>query len=51
MNYFLTSAIIFTVWQANAEPVVPRFIEGIIQATRRKACRFARGFETYQAEK
>lgn len=34
MNYFLTSAIIFTVWQANAEPVVPRFIEGIIQATK-----------------
>ncbi|CAK9078790.1 unnamed protein product [Durusdinium trenchii] len=31
MNYFVTAAIMFTVWQANAEPVVPRFIEGAIQ--------------------
>ena len=31
MNYFVTLAIIFTVWQANAQPVVPRFVEGGIQ--------------------
>ncbi|CAJ1352835.1 unnamed protein product [Effrenium voratum] len=30
-NYFVTAAIIFTVWQANAQPVVPRFLEGGIQ--------------------
>ena len=31
MNYFITAAIIFTVWQANAQPVVPRYVEGGIQ--------------------
>ena len=31
MNYFVTAAIILTVWQASAQPVVPRFIEGVIQ--------------------
>lgn len=31
MNYFMTAAIIFTVWQANAQPVVPRYVEGGIQ--------------------
>eukprot|EP00438_Fugacium_kawagutii_P017301 Skav213698 [mRNA] locus=scaffold491:706106:713703:- [translate_table: standard] len=31
MNYFVTAAIIFTVWQANARPVVPLYIEGAIQ--------------------
>lgn len=31
MNYFMTVAIIFTVWQANAQPVVPRHLEGGIQ--------------------
>ena len=31
MNYFVTAAILFTVWQANAQPVVPRYVEGGIQ--------------------
>ena len=31
MNYFMTAAIVFTVWQANAQPVVPRFFEGVVQ--------------------
>ena len=31
MNYFMTAAIIFTLWQANAQPVVPRYVEGGIQ--------------------
>jgi len=32
MNYFMAVAIIFTVWQATSQPVVPRFIEGVIQS-------------------
>ena len=32
MNYFMAVAILFTVWQANAQPVVPRFTEGVIQS-------------------
>ena len=31
MNYFITFTIIFTIWQAAADPPVSRLIEGIMQ--------------------